>query len=344
MQVPANECAPVPSNEALDLAALRPGDIILSRPRGLESSLIALFGQSNFSHAQLLVTDRCLGQNYERSEISSPSRTKGDYDLVIEATTDFEPETKRIVGGVGYRRLAVRYVRQPGSSPFKSRSISPISDYLYFDVFRHQSDGTEVFRTFIEEQLPKLCQRYANEPYATLHDLAQASAMPQTVEALGEVIKIIPRSPRPGLFCSQLVATIFAEGGFPLTSILPRLTRPQDLALADTLVRKTPQTRVVIEKNAVVRTWSELAKEMMPNLGDGVPDFDNVLGSLGVEDDDMGRLIFWGARDAGDRARDHCAQMERIIASVQGLADIIRAQQAGQDDRPDGGSRPDRSE
>jgi hypothetical protein len=314
MQTSPGEWIKVSSNEALDLMALRPGDIILFRPKGLESALIAHFGNSKFSHAQLLVRDDCLGAQYKKLH-NNPTPERERCSLVIEATTDIDPITKKIAAGVGYRRLPRRYLRRRGMSPFESRTVSPLSSYVYFDVFRHRAAATEEFRTFITERVPKLCQRYANQPYASLSDLAQVSAMPLTVEALGKFVKTIPRSSRPGLFCSQLVASIFADGGFPLTQRPASRTRPQDLASASTLACITPNTRLVIDEDAVIRTYAQLLEEVLPGI-------DELLESVG-EGGDFRRTVSWGLRDRLDEVDQRSAQVEQLIASVDGLATMV---------------------
>src|SRR6266849_5564813 len=85
----------VSEGEVLDLRTLQPGDVILSRP-ALESSLIAFFGESEFSHAQLVVVDDVLGAAATALRSKSPNQP---CDLVIEATTDVDPATQQLIGG-----------------------------------------------------------------------------------------------------------------------------------------------------------------------------------------------------------------------------------------------------
>ncbi|OGL65732.1 MAG: hypothetical protein A3J27_07720 [Candidatus Tectomicrobia bacterium RIFCSPLOWO2_12_FULL_69_37] len=331
MQTPEGEWTEVPSNEVLDLAALRPGDIILSRPKGLESALIAFFGQSDFSHAQLLVPDDCLGSQHTELKRKQPIGRQR-CTLAIEATTDFDPIIKQIVGGVGYRRLPLRYLRPMEAPPHQSQTVSPLSSYLYFDVFRHRSADTEEFREFVTSRIPEICHRYEHRPYASLRDLAQVTATPWIVETLGSLLKIIPQSPRPGLFCSQFVASIFADGGFPLTDCPPARVRPRDLALArTTLERITRTTRIAIEEHVVIRTYSEILKELFPDLltdigketmPSSLTDFDDMLRAVG-EEEDFGRAVTWGSRDCIDAANARRAQMEQMIGSVEDFAAMV---------------------
>lgn len=340
MQTPVGEWTEVPSNEVLDLAALRPGDIILSRPKGLESALIAFFGQSDFSHAQLLVPDECLGPQHAQLKRKQPVG-RPRCTLAIEATTDFDPISKQIVGGVGYRRLPLRYLRPTGAPPHQSQTVAPLSSYLYFDVFRHRNADTKEFREFVTNRIPEICHRYEHRPYASLHDLAQVTATPWTVEALGSLLKIIPRSPRSGLFCSQLVASLFADGGFPLTDCVPARVRPRDLALArNTLERITRTTRIAIEEPVVIRTYGEMLKEVFPDLLTDIEkeapysltDFDEMLGTVGQEED-FGRVVAWGIRDRLDTANARRAQMEQMIKSVDDCAAmVLRVLQKNLDD------------
>lgn len=196
----------------------------------------------------------------------------------------------------------------------QSRVVSPLSSYVYFDVFRHRYAGTTRFRDFITD-IPKICQSYGDQPYASLADLAQVSAMPLTVTTLGKLIKSIPHSPRPGLFCSQLVASVFAAGGFPLTQGPPARARPEDLARATSLECITPNTRVLIAKNAELRTYSEFAAEAFPDF-----QIDSAeLAAIMEGPMDFGRTTRWFIRDSVDEASEHSARMNQLIASVDGV-------------------------
>ena len=292
--------ARIRDGEVLDLDTLRPGDIILSRPDTWESFWLAFFGRSRFSHACLVVSDEVLGEAEAAQWRSSPGQP---YTLVIEATTATPPNSKEIVGGVGYWRLSRNLIRVRDSSALPKGRVSPLKPYAYFEVFRHSDCEKPEFQTFFRQGIATSCNRYVNEPYARLSALAKVSIAPWFVKLVGEWFIDLPKSRREGLFCSQLVASIFRDGGFPLSKKDPSLIRPRDIAKAACLMRTTPTPRRRLEPNEELVRLQQAIDAIDPDILSGVAGkfepgvLEQVFPADDMDEDFRGRVTAWQLRD-----------------------------------------------
>jgi hypothetical protein len=333
----------VSGGEVLDLRALQSGDIILSRPAGLESSLIAFFGASEFSHAQLVVVDDVLGAAATALRRTSPDQP---CDLVIEATTDVDPATQQLIGGVGYRRLPRRSIRDSSLASVPKGAVSPLTGYVYFDVFRHHAAGTAAFQRFFREHIASVCERYLYKPYAQLHDLAAISIAPWTVEFVANILRVIPDSPRSGLFCSQLVASIFRDGGYPLIDIDPRYVRPGDVARSPELEKITPSTRRQLRPNEELLDLAQGIEAVLPNF---LPEIVKEMGVsadeartllVPAEEDEAnfgGRLTAWALRDKLETAAERRKRLHELLGSLEKITRLALelVERAKQQPRPE---------
>ena len=317
------------NDEVLNLDALQPGDIILSRPATWESSWIAIFGLSRFSHASLVVLEDMVDVVSAEAGFSARGRP---HTLLIEATTDQLPGTDEIVGGVGYWPLGNKWIRKHGSSEVPTGNVFPLNKYAYFEVFRHRSSATEEFQAFVQYGITASCRRYLNEPYARLSDLSKVSVAPWFVRLAGNWLMHLPKSQRAGLFCSQLVAAIYHDGGFPLSAKEPSLVRPRDLARASNLERITYSTRrrlrpeeeliglrQVIEA-ALPDFLSDIARETEPNI------LERLLQDEDSDPDFQGRLTAWRMRDHKETAKRHCEEMARLGRALKDAVSTLTEQ------------------
>jgi hypothetical protein len=316
----------VSDGEFLDLRALRPGDIILSRPKSIESTLIAFFGASEFSHAQLVVPNEVLDHEVA---VSAGTLARSTCDLVIEATTDVCPGTNEVVGGVGYYRLPRGFLRDAHAQSLPVGGVMPLAGYEYFDVFRHRSATTPAFQRFFEQDIARACERYLNQPYASLHDLAAVSVAPWTVECVASLLKVIPKSPRSGLFCSQLVATLFRDAGFPLTQTKPREVRPADISRSLVLERVTMSIRRRGAPGQVFVEFSEGMEAALPGIlgeiagatGKTLEEAQSELKQIvGPQADFRGRVTEWALRDRVDMAHRRATQLLTSLDEIMRLA------------------------
>jgi hypothetical protein len=215
------------SPKSVNVNRLRSGDILLSRPRGIESWFIAKLGGSRFSHAEIVVNEPEGGL------------------CVYEATTDHTSQ-KEVVGLVR-KKLLVDYQYAPR---FPSRAASAdekrkffdrpseerepvlakdISEYVEFEVLRRPGPVAPEFRKF-QNALAAICSPLHLEPYAGIDAISRLTAFPWLVNVLAKRTGLIPDHIVPGLFCSQLVAMVYKEGGFALSSLPPEDVTPRHLA------------------------------------------------------------------------------------------------------------------
>jgi hypothetical protein len=232
----------------LNLAQVRPADIILSRSKKIESGIIAWLGQSRFSHAEIIVGD------YDGADVTLSA---------CEATTD-KSSTKAIVGLVR-RRLIADYqfsLRRPASVSLPVLAMD-ISKYSHFALLRHRQAETEEFDAF-RRKLLSLCRPLHLTPYASVKDIAQLTARPDAAEFFGKLSRQIPRHVAPGLFCSQLVSLLYQQGGFPLGVLRPEQMAPRHLqALAaqpDAALTVVPPSDILFDPGTayeMTQDWRE---------------------------------------------------------------------------------------
>lgn len=176
----------------LDVFRLRPGDIILSRARAFSSKKIALWTGGCFSHAQLVV---------------APG------GVIVESTYDED------FAGVNCSLPPYQNVERKGEPV---AGIRVIRRYRYFEVFRYSPTSEQEsvrLKAFTKEVFRKAL-RYCGEPYANAQTLISLSPLLQSVKVLRELAEslgdAIIRTPWNGIFCSQLIAVLYAEAGIPL--------------------------------------------------------------------------------------------------------------------------------
>lgn len=199
----------------LNVNQLRAGDIILSRPRECESMFIALFGMSCFSHAEIVV----------ESTDSIP--------LTLEATTD-NSSSGAIVGLVRERFL--RELIYEKRNPQRTEDCDlvfakDISNYAKFEVMRWcDSQATEFIK--FQKSLKDIREAIRLTPYANVEIIARLTYFPAVVILLNKFIGSIPQAYCEGLFCSQLVAKAYQDGGCPLftSDMPPEKVSPRRLA------------------------------------------------------------------------------------------------------------------
>lgn len=287
------------ADKVLNRSALRPGDVILSRPKGIESALIARFGKSVFSHAQLLVSKEWV----HPAEANEQAQRSASELVILEATTDVDPVTNRLVGGIGFRELPIHYVRRSVDPVHSSKRALSLSSYVYFEVFRHIDADTDAFRSFAENSLRELCQKYIGQPYASLDDLAKAAGMSDTLRALADLLNVIPKSRRPGIFCSQLVSRLYEEGGFRISDVEHAYTRPKDISCSAALRCITSEVVFTPEAGSQVDTFSQMFEELFPEMiakaaqqANLAPDEAKAMLD-GLTYNDFGRTTQWQMRD-----------------------------------------------
>jgi hypothetical protein len=209
-----------------NLNRLRKGDILLSRPRGIESWFIAKLGGSRFSHAEIVIRD--------------PEESW----CVYEATTALT--TRKEVVGLIRKKPAADYQYAPifpprtASGDEKKRFLErpseerelviarDISEYVEFDVLRWRDPPTPEFLKF-QDGLGAICERFYLTPYASIDAIARLTAFPWLVKILAKRTRLIPDHIVPGLFCSQLVALVYKNGGFALSSLPAEDITPRHL-------------------------------------------------------------------------------------------------------------------
>jgi hypothetical protein len=211
----------------LNVNRLRSGDILLSRSRGIESWFIAKLGGSRISHAEIVVGEPEGGL------------------CVYEATTDHTSQ-KKIVGLVRKKLLAdyqyaPRFPSRAASADEKREFFDrppeerepvlakDISEYAEFEVLRRPVPVTPEFRKF-QNALAAICSPLHLEPYAGIDAISGLTAFPRLAKVLTKRTGLIPDHVVPGLFCSQLVAMVYKEGGFALSSLPPEDVTPRHLA------------------------------------------------------------------------------------------------------------------
>ena len=298
--------------EVVDLDALLPGDIILSRPATWESFWIAKFGRSEFSHASLAVSEDI---------VRGPSTERGPRDglnnFIIEATTEKLPWSNEIVGGVGYAELHYKWIRKRGSSDVPRVRVFALNDYAYFEVFRHRAFESVEFHSFTQHRIASLCDQYLDKPYARLVDLAKVSIAPWLVNLIGNRFIDLPKSLSGGPFCSQLIAGIYRDGGFALSAKEPSVMRPEDLAKAPDLDRITAAVRRQVLPNEELVGDLQLVEETFPGLLSGVTDstrLEAIFPEEGVDSDFQGRLVKWLVRDRVETGRQ---QLEKVTGVLR---------------------------
>jgi hypothetical protein len=221
----------------IDIRKLLPGDILLTRQKGeKDSQLIALFGGSRYSHAELYA-----GQS-----------------TTYEATTHVvgDQPHQKLVGSVGIRWIDDGLWRQcagaqasqsgSGSAHNYSTDVMKTDRYAHCDVFRWHDDdepGLQQFRDGVYDR----GKAFRFRPYATLRDLTATLPLGLRLlaQSLGQFVDVIPPSYGSGLFCSQLVARIYEEGGLPLFRHLsPQYVTPRHLASSERLKNVTKDVAV----------------------------------------------------------------------------------------------------
>ena len=197
------------SERLIDVGKLKTGDIILTRSREIDSSLISLFGRSRFSHAQIVVSDGKSGWTYE-------------------ATTD-KTSTGELVGLVRSVPL-FDYIYSCTDKSVVSRHIfaKNIGAYGAFEVLRWRNQGAPAFVRF-QKQLSLFCAELKLRPYANIAALARFAPFPTLWIALNKVFGLVPDHVVPGYFCSQLVALAYREGGASLSAVDPSDVTPRSL-------------------------------------------------------------------------------------------------------------------
>ena len=312
--------ARVPKNQVLNLDALQPGDIILARPATRKSFWIAFFGLSRFSHASLVVLEDMV--DVVSAEAGSSARGR-PHTLLIEATTDQLPGTDEIVGGVGYWPLGNKWIRKHGSSELPTGNVFLLNNYAYFEVFRHRSSATEEFQAFVQHGITASCKHYLNEPYARLSDLSKVSVAPWFVRLAGNWLMYPLESQRAGLFCSQLVAAIYHDGGFPLSAKEPSLVRPRDLARSSNLERITCSTRRRLRPEEELIGLRQLIEDALPDfLSDIARETETDISERLFEDEDsdpdfQGRLTAWRMRDHRETAKRQLEEVARLQRALK---------------------------
>ena len=170
----------------IDVGKPKTGDIILTRSSGIDSWLIALFGRSKFSHAQIVLQDR-----------ESP--------WACEATTD-STSTGELVGLVRsvplYDYMYSRTDKQHLVPPIFAKNIA---DYGCFEIMRWRDQIDPAFVAF-QKSLPMFCLGLRLRPYANIAALVRFASFPPLWIALNKVLALIPNHVVPGYFCSHLVA------------------------------------------------------------------------------------------------------------------------------------------
>jgi hypothetical protein len=202
--------------QLLNVDRLQVGDILLSRPQGVESWLIAKLGGSRFSHAEIVVGERIGGPDFVLS--------------TYEATTD-KTGRGQLVGLVRnmlltdylYRLRDIR-VKLPPLVQAKD-----ITDWVEFEVLRWRDSETSSFKEF-QKSLKTKCNTLNLKPFASPRAVAALTPFPRMMEFLGKRTGLVPTHVVDGLFCSQLVAKVYSEGGFPLASVPPEAIAPRHLA------------------------------------------------------------------------------------------------------------------
>jgi hypothetical protein len=223
------------SRQLLNVDQLQVGDILLSRPQGVESWLIAKLGGSRYSHAEIIVGGRISGTEFFLSS--------------YEATTD---KTKRgqLVGLVRNIPLTdyqyrLRDIRVKLPPLVKAKDIT---DWVEFEVLRWRDSDTSSFKEF-QKLLKTNCNILNLKPYASPRVVAALTPFPRMMEFLGKRTGQVPTHIVDGLFCSQLVAKVYSEGGFPLAPLPPEEIAPRHLA---ELGRRADSPLLIVPKEQLI--------------------------------------------------------------------------------------------
>ncbi len=223
------------SRQLLNVGRLQVGDILLSRPQGAESWLIAKLGKSRFSHAEIVVGERIGGPEYFLSS--------------YEATTD---RTRRgqLVGFIRnipltdyvYRIRDVRIKLPP------LVNAKDITDWVQFEVLRWRETDSSSFKEF-QKSLKTRCNALNLTPYASPRVLAALTPFPRMTEFLARCTGLVPTHVVDGLFCSQLVAKVYSDGGLPLAPLPPEEIAPRHLA---ELAGRTESPLLIVPKEQLI--------------------------------------------------------------------------------------------
>jgi hypothetical protein len=218
-----------PCSVVLNVGRLQAGDILLSRPNGWESWLIARLIGSRFSHAEIVVGERITDD--------------GLVLMAYEATTD-ESSLGNIVGLVRRRRLVdyqftAKELPDDASAAAKKAYVEAgirwpvlamdITRYAEFEVLRPRAVAASAFKRF-QGDLMDICNAFHLRPYANADVLGNLVPFPRLLKYLGHLTKRIPRDVHEGLFCSQLVALAYEIGGLRISQLQPREITPRHLA------------------------------------------------------------------------------------------------------------------
>jgi len=221
----------------IDVGKLRAGDIILTRASGFDSFLLALFGRSRFSHAQIVFSVEDGGPRAceATTDLTSAGELVGLVRTVFLRDHFYKratrPKSKRASFLRDYLSTLVPWRKKKLASTVLETYVSTkdIGEYAAFQVLRVGDQTTPAFVRF-QQSLPKFCDEVHLKPYADVAELAKFAPLTPLWIALNRIVPIIPNHILPGLFCSQLVALAYKDGGLPLSDKEPSEITPRLLA------------------------------------------------------------------------------------------------------------------
>jgi hypothetical protein len=230
-------------------AELKPGDVVLVRSVGWESTLIARASGGDYSHAALVCEDNEL----------------------------FEADDE----GAGFTHLSDVLAKVNESCVSWAR-LRHDCDRLI--VLRHPQlssrypDGGGPAGLLVKEAVRKAAQSYFGGPYSKMERLAEASRLPEALAGLRPLLAWLLRvgtetrdinSPLPGVFCSELVALVFQkELGLPLfAEDRPPVTiSPNDLTPDKSLLVAVPGAVVSPSLAGAAQVHDSAAALNLPTL------------------------------------------------------------------------------
>lgn len=224
---------------------VRAGDVLLSRDRSIISELIALGSRGDYSHAAIWLAGPATEGSIMLAE--SDELGVGWTPLAMSAHTNAvgQPEVLLLLPGNLSR---YKLLRHPGIADVPPARLAAVAEKVRTNAFARS--------------------------YPELSRLLSASKLPAAVRtAVGHLLRVkrvLDRDPpklHAGAFCSELVATCFAELGLPLFSSerAPESISPGDFATPDCLLTEVADAfvteREVPEVAANLRGFEGIGRE-----------------------------------------------------------------------------------